>query len=254
MDRPARLERSVQQIPAKTSQSGSDMTAFISYAREDGVAAQRAFTDLSAAGASPWLDVHDHIPGQNWRNVITAAISRNRYFLALLSTNSLEKRGYVQKELKDALAILDEFPSTQIYVIPARLEPCTSADLRLGDLHWVDLFPSWEDGITRIMSAMGAGPAEPTDALEQSELDRLVAGVIDTHDLSTPESWDDHLSLLYWEFDGDETRFIVWDQNRKQLLKYFLSYGGVRWHGPYSVNESDGEFVRRRLNLGGAVC
>jgi hypothetical protein len=38
-------------------------------------------------------------------------------FLALLSQNSVTKRGYVQKELSEALDILDEFPSSEIFII-----------------------------------------------------------------------------------------------------------------------------------------
>lgn len=61
--------------------------------------------------------------------------------MALLSTNSVSKRGSVQKELKDALDILDEYPSSAIFLIPVRLDDCVASDVRIEDIHWVDMFP-----------------------------------------------------------------------------------------------------------------
>jgi hypothetical protein len=42
----------------------------------------------------------------------------------LLSSNSGEKIGYVQKELKEALEVLDEFPQSKRWLIPVRIDDC----------------------------------------------------------------------------------------------------------------------------------
>jgi len=127
---------------------------FLSYAREDEGQARRLFEDLRMAGLSPWFDKDSLLPGQKWKSAIKAAIRDCRFFIAMLSSNSINKRGYVQKELKDALEVLDEYPSSAIFIIPVRLDNCAPSDDRLGDLHWVDMFPNWSDGLARIIKTI----------------------------------------------------------------------------------------------------
>jgi hypothetical protein len=132
--------------------SGSQV--FISYTRKDIESARRLYRDLRNAGLTPWLDEESLLPGQNWKSAIKKVIRDSRHFIALLSSSSVEKRGYVQKELKDALDVLDEFPRTSIYVIPARLDNCKVDDEKLADLHYVDLFPDWDKGVEKIIKAV----------------------------------------------------------------------------------------------------
>lgn len=127
---------------------------FISYAREDLDAAQRLYSDLRRNGFRPWLDKTSLLPGQRWKVEIRKAIRRSDYVVALLSSNSVSKRGYVQRELKEALEILDEHPEGQIFLIPARLEECEPYHEALRDLHWIDLFPSYEESLKEIIQAI----------------------------------------------------------------------------------------------------
>lgn len=78
---------------------------FVSYAREDRETARRLWLDLKAAGFAPWLDSENLLGGQNWKLAITEAIKSSAFFVALISNFSIQKRGYVQKELKQALEI-----------------------------------------------------------------------------------------------------------------------------------------------------
>ncbi len=125
-------------------------TVFISYAREDQLAAIRLYHDLKRAGVEPWLDVFSLLPGQNWRVAIQKAIRTCRYFVALISSHSLNRRGFIHSETSEALRILEEYADSEIFVIPARLESCEVSHERLLDLHRVDLFPSWDDGVAAI--------------------------------------------------------------------------------------------------------
>ncbi len=130
------------------------MKVFISYAREDIETAKKLYHDLKRAGISPWMDKQDLLPGQNWRVMISKAIQESKYFLAVLSSYSLTKRGFVQKELKMALDILDEFPAEDIFLIPIRIEDCNPEDEKLKYLHWADFFPSYEDGLSQILRVL----------------------------------------------------------------------------------------------------
>src|SRR3990172_6742848 len=131
---------------------------FISYAREDLPAARRLFGDLAAIGVQPWLDQECLLPVQHWEREIHTALRGADFAVVLLSTRQVEKRGYVQREIRKALDILDEVPDKQIFLIPARLDDCRPQHERLSNLQWVDLFPSWDQGVRRIEEVFSRVP------------------------------------------------------------------------------------------------
>ena len=76
-----------------SNNKGHETGVFISYTREDYGAAKRLYQDLKDAGLNPWLE-HSSIPsGQRWSTEIKNIIENSRYFIALLSSNSVDKRG-----------------------------------------------------------------------------------------------------------------------------------------------------------------
>jgi hypothetical protein len=127
---------------------------FISYAREDEKIAKKLYNDLKQLGINAWLDTEKLEPGQRWKDSIYQTIKNSAYFLALLSKHSLSKKGFVQKELKIALDILDEVPTTKSFIIPIRLADCIPNDERLRELHWVNLFTSYETGLQQIIKVL----------------------------------------------------------------------------------------------------
>lgn len=50
--------------------------------------------------------------------------------------------------------MLEEFPKSAIYVIPARLDDNETDDERLLEIHRVDLFPNWGKGLQKILQAI----------------------------------------------------------------------------------------------------
>jgi hypothetical protein len=151
-------------VPADSAHSRPRV--FISYAKEDHVWAQRLHTSLKQHGASPWLDSQDLVPGQEWEREITKAIESSDFFIALLSTKSVNKRGYVQAEVRKALGILERMPEGRTFIIPARLQDCQPTHSKLQSLHWVDLFPTWDSGLQRIFVALELRPfaaSQPAD-------------------------------------------------------------------------------------------
>lgn len=112
---------------------------FISYARDDHEKAHAIYTLLSHAGYSPWIDTEKLLPGQDWRHEISAAMETSHFIIACFSKNSVTKEGFVQKELKVALEILDEKPFSTIYIIPIRFDDCIVPN-KFKKLHWFDMF------------------------------------------------------------------------------------------------------------------
>lgn len=133
----------------------SNKYVFVSYAREDEKAAERLYKDLKEAGVEPWFAPESVMPGEDWKRAIKLAIRSSRYFIALLSSNSVNKKGVVQSEIADALEILKEFPPSEIYMIPVRLDDCKPSHERLQDLQWADMFPDWEKGLDKILRSVG---------------------------------------------------------------------------------------------------
>ena len=131
----------------------ADFDSFISYAHEDFEAADRLYRDLSA-DYTIWFDREQLIPGTEWELEIETATLRSRTLIALISEISVVKRGFVQSELKLALRIQNDIPSGAIFLIPARVEECEIPAGRLKDLLYVDLFPDWEGGVSRIAGAI----------------------------------------------------------------------------------------------------
>jgi len=68
-----------------------NVRVFINYSRQDTEVANRLYNDLRVSGLDPWLDTESLLGGQNWRIAIKEAIKNSRYFIPLLSSNSLEK-------------------------------------------------------------------------------------------------------------------------------------------------------------------
>ncbi len=133
------------------------MDVFINYANEDYEMAKRIYDDLKEAGVNPWLNSEDILPGENRKMTIQKAVKESSCFLALFSSNSVSKRGFVQKELKLALETLDEIPLGEIFFIPVRIDDCKAVYERIQDIQQVDLFPSYDEGFNKILRVFGKG-------------------------------------------------------------------------------------------------
>jgi hypothetical protein len=136
-------------------------TIFLSYAREDLVFAERLYKDLRLAELDVWMDSKCLLPGQRWKQEVDRIIRNSAYFVALISQNSLNKRGHVQREIKHALEILSEVPTTQIYFVPARIDKAVPTDPELVQLNWVDLHPDYETGLSRLMALFSPLEKDP---------------------------------------------------------------------------------------------
>jgi len=218
---------------------------FISYAHEDGVQAEQLYADLVRAGIDAWIDTKHIPPGIEWASAIRNAIKDSRYFLALLSGNSVEKRGHVQKELRAALEILDEFPETQIYFIPVRLGECIPGFERLTRLQWVDMFPSWKQGVDRILWAIQYSP--PGEGGDSNSLNSFILSHIDTETFEKPANWSGKYAKITWWYDDDEEVYITWDPDLRKVKKFHSGPLGNKWSGPYELTEYDQKKVREYL-------
>ena len=141
--------------------NGPTVHIFLSYAREDEEEVENLYQKLSDARFKPWMDKKDILPGERWKTSIQKAVRRSDFFLVCLSANSIDKRGWIQREIKQALDIWQEKLDSDIYLIPLRLEDC-DVPKSLSDFQWVNLFE--EDGWTRLVKAIRVGMERRTES------------------------------------------------------------------------------------------
>ncbi len=78
---------------------------FLCYARQDAALVSALYEKLSLAGFKPFMDTKDILPGEDWKQVLMNTIREAPFFLACLSNNSVDKRGVIQEEIREALNV-----------------------------------------------------------------------------------------------------------------------------------------------------
>jgi len=126
---------------------------FVSYSRLDEIQAQRIYNALVQQGYLPWLDKISLLPGQVWELEIKKAIKESNFIVLVLSQNAMSKQGYFHKEIRFALEVFETIPPGNIFLIPARLDDCFVPET-LQKLHWVDMFPDWDEGFKKISRSL----------------------------------------------------------------------------------------------------
>jgi hypothetical protein len=130
---------------------------FISYSWEhDTKNAEKVYKTLTSFPEQfdVWMDKKKLPGGLKWKPAIRKAIRESDFFIAVLSPGSVGKRGMTNYEMYEAIEVLKEFPPTQVYLIPARVQECKSPFEQLAELNYVDLFPSWKDGMQKLVATL----------------------------------------------------------------------------------------------------
>ncbi len=126
------------------------LRVFLCHASQDKPAVWKLYRYLKQHGVKPWLDQADLLPGEDWEVEIPNALFLSDIILVCLSKNSVDKEGYVQKEISFALDKALEKPG-KIFIIPVKLEEC-DIPKRLNRYQWVDL--SRPDGRKRLLMGL----------------------------------------------------------------------------------------------------
>lgn len=158
---------------------------FLCYARQDEAKVSALYEKLSAAGFQPFMAPKDILPGEDWKQVIMNTIREAPFFLACLSNNSVDKRGVIQEEIREALEVWRQKLDSDIYFIPVRLEDCRVPGA-LAKFQWVDLFQA--DGFKRLKLTIDIGLerldvirpiwlcSEPLDNLSDDDVKLMLQG------------------------------------------------------------------------------
>jgi len=116
------------------------LKVFLSYASQDKPVVRELSGRLAGEGwIDLWVDEKKLLPGQDWRAKIEEAVETSDVVIVCLSTNSVTKEGFVQKELRYAREIAFEKPEETIFLVPLRLDDC-NVPRGLRFYQWGDYF------------------------------------------------------------------------------------------------------------------
>ena len=115
------------------------MKVFLSYAKEDKEFILECYEELKRKGFSPWMDEHDLLPGQAWDSCLKANMKSTDVVLIFMSSVSVEKIGYVQREMKYFVDKRKDFPDDYIYIIPIQIDDCTVPNLISSEIQFINI-------------------------------------------------------------------------------------------------------------------
>ena len=124
---------------------------FLLHARRDEEMVCHLYRRLTKDGADVWLDREKLLPGQDWQYEIRNVIRSSDIVIACLSKQFNKQGGYRHEELRIALEKANSLPAGEIFIIPARLEPC---DMPESLRRWqrVDLFEA--EGYKQLLNGL----------------------------------------------------------------------------------------------------
>lgn len=145
---------------------------FVSYTTADRERVLPYYVALKSSAYELWMDIHDIRGGQKWEFEISKAIDRANIILSFISKNSIDRRGYIQKEFRMAMEKYKEKRDSDIFIIPVLLD-----DIELPDtikaLHV--LYDKDENCIENIRNSIST---------QLSEFGKAISKVQESHDLS----------------------------------------------------------------------
>jgi len=140
---------------------------FISHAKEDYGVAEMLYNYLADNGYSPWLDKKSIRVGEDWDYAIKKALRESTFVILLLSSTSVKKRGYVQKEFKYALEYSETKLVDDIYIIPILLDNCDIPQ-HLKKYQWGEI--GKDNAMDGILSSLNIQRKKYLDALSPEEV------------------------------------------------------------------------------------
>lgn len=127
------------------------LKVFLCHSSTDKPKVRELYRYLKRRGINPWFDEEHLVGGQDWQIEIPKALATSDAIIICLTKNSVDKEGYIQKEIKFALDKALEMPEGRIFLIPVKFEEC-EVPFSLSRYQWVDL--TVESGYAKMMKAL----------------------------------------------------------------------------------------------------
>jgi outer membrane protein assembly factor BamB len=250
---------------------------FISYAREDKEHADQLYLRLRSSGLDPWMDKPPHPfhlfgirPGERWEVRIREEIQVAEFIITLFTPSSVAKRGFVQREFRMALEILETIPENRVFLIPIVIGDCSPPNLRVGtsSLSEIQYYDLTTDGYPPLVQfLMQASGYEPplTHAEAHPWLTYDVARDVFR---APPIKWSVRVGSQQWKnrpVFKDGVIYVgsagqVWNSPDALDGVYAIdsSSGNIRWFSPTNSDANEvlvtEDFVFCGTDIGGLWC
>ncbi len=134
---------------------------FLSYSTPDRDEVLAFYEHLDSQGYNVWMDRHKLIGGQNWDLEIKRALQKAAIIVVFLSHNSVDRRGYVQREIKIALEQKEARLIDDIYLIPVLLDDDVAIPEQISQIQGIganseDRFSALTNAIEHQLAKLGA--------------------------------------------------------------------------------------------------
>jgi len=127
------------------------LKVFLCHAHDDKPQVRELSQRLKSEGwIDPWIDEDKLTFGQHWSTAIESALDDADVVIIFLSKNSVQKEGFVQRELNYAWDISLEKPREVIFLIPFRLDEC-EVPRHLRSRQWGDYFGQKKDDTYNVL-------------------------------------------------------------------------------------------------------
>ena len=224
---------------------------FVSYAKEDKDRAKELYCHSKKIGLNPWLDEEDILPGEVWVDEIRKTICSSDFFVICLSKASVNKRGFIQKEIGIALDVLDEIPEGKIYLIPVRLEEC-DVPKRLSSYQWVDLFEPDGLGFHKLLKSLTLGSKQSyqlSDEIPEWIYDSVIKQEVI---LAIPR-----VRAVKLEDIARSTQFNSGDVidaiDELRAEQYIDMFRHTKWHREYILSEKGASLKKKLVKRGFSI-
>ena len=117
------------------------LRVFLCHASQDKPTVRDLYKRLAAEPwIEPWFDEENLLPGQDWNLEIQKEVEMTDTVIVCVSSISIVREGYIQKELRRVLDIALEKPEGAIFVLPVKLDDC-ELPRRIRDIQALNYFP-----------------------------------------------------------------------------------------------------------------
>ena len=126
---PRRNSESLWEQRQQKLQAAPTFRVFLSYSRPNARAVSAIYKKLLDEGIAAWMDEKDIQVGEQWELAIDRALRQAQLVLVFLSQNAVARDGYLQKEIRDSVALAEKKAPGGVFVIPVMLDDCPPHEL-----------------------------------------------------------------------------------------------------------------------------
>jgi len=159
------------------------LNIFLCHTTKDKPQVRDYYYRLVDDGYPAWLDEEKLKPGHDWKLEIGKAIQNSNVIVVFISKKSIDKEGYVQREISEAVELAEKNTKPTL-IIPARLEEC-SIPKKLNKWTSVDLFQ--KDGFSKLKQILNS--YEEKAQVETSINNTTLYETADVEDLNPLTGW-----------------------------------------------------------------